>query len=792
MLVFVPGMDGSSVRLSSPWHQFRAFSELKNESRGGYLQGEITVPDHVSRIRISLATHSLTPEPHVNLLFVTPSVKLRGVHCQELKPSDHEIVLKKVNNAFELEQPSYWPVHQPILGPGFWTNGKLILGKNALQLTICKAGQKGQSKTSVNEMVKFLRLGQFSGDLEKARLKIIFGNNPPVYSDVILDKIKFLMKIDSIPTQGICVHDTDQKVTVYFNKSVKITQDKCLKLILFRDILSEDIESKTFRIISDNVVEFKVNASRFGICAKTYVLVTIDDQDISSDSLYDEISDDLTIKIAKHDPEHLCFCKVYGAHDFKPTNLKTEARHRRRMNPYDHQSRSLDSNQPSASGRLRERAVSHAAPSQRQLPPSTSGLSAGLSQRPVPYAVYRLPSLQLFRSPVPSQRINQTQMLRTQPTHQSLENPFHSILRSSIPLTSAQPQRPTQPLQAYPQSAQVSPWSQPLSQQPTQPQYQHSHWVQPQNPIAYPSTTQPQLPQRPSANLDTYRQPQLPIQASFVRPQLSIPSSGFSRRPEGHFGPISATVPSRIFQDSYSDSDRESQVDEVRREPQGSTRQSPEPPSITESNTRTVSAVRAVSPDEGDIVASISALRVVEENDLEVRHVRYASQSSESDDDNSDSDNENNEYLVESSHSDTSDEIENELDGSDQDDQDDDRHYDQSFEDEQQQDDFAEDQIERNEQDFDYQEYQADYQGDENQVYEYDQSYENEVYECDQSNGNEGYECDQNDGNEEYECDQNDGNEEYECEENDYDDYNDYGDYDDYNDYDGDCDYGSD
>ena len=329
-------MDGSSVRLSSPWHQFRAFSELKNESRGGYLEGEISVPEYVTRIRISLATHYPTPDPHVNLLFVTPRTKLRDVHCQELKPSNHEIVLKKVNNAFELEQPSYWPAHQPILGPGFWSNGKLILGKNGLQLTICKAGQKGQSKTSVNEMAKFLKLGHFSGDLAKARLKIIFDENPPIFSKVILDKTKYLVTIGILKTRCICDHDVDQLVSVYFNKSVKITQDKCLKLTLFRgfgdllnyDIDSEDIESNTYRIISDNVVDFKVNASKFGTCPKAYVLVTIDDQDIDVKSLYDQISDSLTIKVMKHS-EHYCACESNSAVGFIPTEVK-----RPRSKPY--------------------------------------------------------------------------------------------------------------------------------------------------------------------------------------------------------------------------------------------------------------------------------------------------------------------------------------------------------------------------------------------------------------------------------------------------------------------------
>ena len=319
-------MNIGSVHLASPWHQFRAFSELNRESRGGYLEGEICVPEYVSRIRISLATHGQTPEPHVNLLFQTPRNKLVP-HCQEMKPSDHVIILQKVNDAFQLQQPSYWPNAQ-VNHPKFWINGKLVLGKNNLQLTVCKAVQKGQSKISVNEMIKYLNLRQFNGDLEKARLKVIFDDNPPNYSRVILDKAKYLIKIDAIRTRYIC-DQADQLLTIYFNKSVKITQDKCLKLTLF-SLLNFDFT--TYRIVADNVVEFKVNASRIGVCTKVYVVVSIDDQDIDGSNLYDQTSDDLTIDIIKHfeHPEIPCCCKLNSATDFKPTKVRNS----RRSRPY--------------------------------------------------------------------------------------------------------------------------------------------------------------------------------------------------------------------------------------------------------------------------------------------------------------------------------------------------------------------------------------------------------------------------------------------------------------------------
>ena len=98
------------VKLKSTFHFFRSFSELKNEAKGGYIEAEIDVPDNVQTIKIALVTHHSIPEPHVNLLFVTPKVKNSKEKCLELKPEDHAVLLKRVgNNQFGIVQPRYWP-----------------------------------------------------------------------------------------------------------------------------------------------------------------------------------------------------------------------------------------------------------------------------------------------------------------------------------------------------------------------------------------------------------------------------------------------------------------------------------------------------------------------------------------------------------------------------------------------------------------------------------------------------------------------------------------------------------
>ena len=682
-------MDLGSVHLASPWHQFRAFSELKNESRGGYLEGEISVPRYVSRIRISLATHDPTPESHVNLLFETPRNKI-ATHCQEMKPSDHGIILHKVNDAFELEQPSYWPNAQPNR-PQFWINGKLVLGKNNLQLTICKAVQKGQSKISVSEMVKYLNLRQFKGDLEKATLKVIFDDNPPIYSKVILDKAKYLIKIDAIRTRYIC-DQADQLLTIYFNKSVKITQDKCLKLTLFRSICSEDIDFTTYRIVADNVVEFKVNASRIGACAKVYVVVSIDDQDIDGTSLYDQISDDLTIEIKKHfeHPEYPCFCKIFSATDFKPTKVRNNIRSR----PYPINSVPGEP-VPSTSGGARPRTIRRPQrPNQRQAgqpqqqirQPELNMQSQQGQQQPLTRLQNAVQEPQVRHLPQQGQLLMQPSTSRgARPrTTQSLQSNIGLVAASAAEqlkqaldqndrqmreLIQQSQQRHQnniekqlqiaslvgnqQPRQVYNVSQDPYGGSLPQGWEVRKDSYGRAYYAdlvngtsQWQHPGSQDRVYQcrPSQPQQPtSQNIQIVGQPQLQQTNSSSRPQPTLSHTGFSSRPQGPLGPIPATVPSDILQDSDSDEgwqlvteneppSRPLEAADERPEPQESGQHTPEP----SSNVAYVGAISCVPVDkseEDDVCLSINALTICtddegeDQGDIFVRHVGNASSS---------------------------------------------------------------------------------------------------------------------------------------------------------------------
>ena len=299
------------VKLKSTFHFFRSFSELKNEAKGGYIEAEIEVPENVETIKIALVTHHTIPKPHVNLLFVTPKVKSSKEKCLELKPEDHAVILSKVNDQFGIVNPRYWPNGvEEFFGPNFYKDGKLVLGKSGLQLTICKAGQK--SKTDIHQvlMQKYLGIDKFLGDFSKARLEITFDNSFPIYSKVIFDKNKYLLKTEEILTPQIC-NQGDQIITLVLDSNAKITKDKNLKLILFYGLFNEET-FHDFQVLSDNVVKFKISAKGHeNFKDKVLVCVTVDDQDMDDSTYFDQFSEDVFIQIEEHHEASSpkCYCQ---------------------------------------------------------------------------------------------------------------------------------------------------------------------------------------------------------------------------------------------------------------------------------------------------------------------------------------------------------------------------------------------------------------------------------------------------------------------------------------------------
>ena len=177
-------MDGdieNVIKIPNTFHHFRAFSELSGkDSKGGYIQAKISVPSNASKITISCST--LANTPHVNFLFVSPKQRIVKCGKEKIPPQDlhgfkasqdNKVILQKNHQGkFEICPPNYWDglTSSQILGCDFW-NGQeeLVLGPNALQLTVCKALQKvcGISRDDLGSE-------GFDGQMEKIRLKVEF------------------------------------------------------------------------------------------------------------------------------------------------------------------------------------------------------------------------------------------------------------------------------------------------------------------------------------------------------------------------------------------------------------------------------------------------------------------------------------------------------------------------------------------------------------------------------------------------------------------------------------------
>ena len=83
--------DVCHVNNTERFHSFRSWSQLEDESKGGYLSGFVKVPDKV--LKIELALYTKEGNPHPNLLFVTPHFKKMNEKPNTMKAEDYKITL---------------------------------------------------------------------------------------------------------------------------------------------------------------------------------------------------------------------------------------------------------------------------------------------------------------------------------------------------------------------------------------------------------------------------------------------------------------------------------------------------------------------------------------------------------------------------------------------------------------------------------------------------------------------------------------------------------------------------
>ena len=66
-----------NIQILERFHNFKSWSQLAEESKGGYLEGYIQIPPEVRRVKLAL--FGKDGNPHPCLLFVTPLQKVKKV-----------------------------------------------------------------------------------------------------------------------------------------------------------------------------------------------------------------------------------------------------------------------------------------------------------------------------------------------------------------------------------------------------------------------------------------------------------------------------------------------------------------------------------------------------------------------------------------------------------------------------------------------------------------------------------------------------------------------------------------
>ena len=135
--------DENGIAISQHLHKFRAFSELKKEAKGGYIEAKIKIPHHCPNFQLALYSTNNYGD-HTNLLHITPYNRQKNIFSKDVEPSPESY---RVNFSYDIAKKKYYivssnhsylinnPSLDCLVGPEFWNFDlkEITLGSEGLR-----------------------------------------------------------------------------------------------------------------------------------------------------------------------------------------------------------------------------------------------------------------------------------------------------------------------------------------------------------------------------------------------------------------------------------------------------------------------------------------------------------------------------------------------------------------------------------------------------------------------------------------------------------------------------------
>lgn len=262
-----------SINIESNFHPYKSWSQLAEESKGGYLTGTITVPIGVKTIELALYSKAGTPHP--NLLFLSPNIKQVGEKPKEVTEEGYKVILElDAQNELKVVPLAYWPKKptKELLTSMTWNkqSRQIMLGPTGLRLSILKPNTQNNGKNkniTLDKMIKFRNITEEKAmiDLSKVKLGATFVgsvNKLILSNKVILDRARYYIEPSECSTRTIC---TSGEHIIYIHHNASVKQDSKLQLQIiqqteFNGLVLDDITvSSNNHVNTPNLIKFKVN-----------------------------------------------------------------------------------------------------------------------------------------------------------------------------------------------------------------------------------------------------------------------------------------------------------------------------------------------------------------------------------------------------------------------------------------------------------------------------------------------------------------------------------------------------